>query len=228
MDTLDEYLAFARSHPDMFANPPGAIFTILLDPDDIHRVEREMGERLESKGMPAEWARVGIAYRDQYMTLLRDAVRFPDGSLGTYIRFVDWGGGTPGVIVLALYQGQVILERHFRHATRSWHLEVPRGFGEPGLSPEANARRELEEELGAVVSRLELIGTVYPDAGASTEHDALFYAEIQSYAAPEEHEAIAELTLVPIQEFERMMRDDEITDGFTLMAYAHAKLHGFL
>ncbi|HKS69114.1 MAG TPA: hypothetical protein VJQ45_01750, partial [Ktedonobacterales bacterium] len=69
MDTLDEYLAFARSHPDMFANPPGAIFTILLDPDDIHRVEREMGERLESKGMPAEWARVGIAYRDQYMTL---------------------------------------------------------------------------------------------------------------------------------------------------------------
>lgn len=228
MGMLDAYLAFARSRPDLFTNPPGAIIRILLDPAEIQQVEADVVTRLRSRGLPEEWARVGIVYRDQYMTLLRDAVQFPDGSLGTYIRFVDWGDGVPGVIVLPNYRGNVVLERHFRHATRTWHLELPRGFGAPGLSPEENARRELEEEIGAVVARLESLGMVYPDAGASTENDALFYAEIESYTVPEEHEAISELLLVTVDEFERKMRDGEITDGFTLMAYARAKLQNLL
>lgn len=228
MGTLDEYLVFARSRPELFANPRGTIITILLDPAEIHEVEADAMTRLRAKGLPEEWGRVGIAYRDQYMTLLRDAVQFPDGSRGTYIRFVDWGEGAAGVIVLPIYRGHVVLERHFRHATRTWHLELPRGFGTAGLSQEENARRELEEEIGAVVTRLESLGMVYPDSGASTENDALFYAEIESYTGPDAHEAIDELELVTIEEFERRLRDGEITDGFTLIAYARAKLRNLL
>jgi len=32
----------------------------------------------------------------------------------------------------------------------------------------------------------------------------------------------------PVSEFERMIRDNEIADGFTLAAYARAKLRGLL
>lgn len=225
---LESYLAFAKTHPQMFVNPPGAIFTILLDRDEIRQAEAAVGARLRAKGMPEEWASVGVAHRDQYMTIFRDAVRFPDGSLGTYFRFVDWGEGVPGVIVLPVYQGQVLLVRHFRHATRRWHLELPRGYGQEGRTPEENARRELAEEIGADISRLVLMGSSHPDAGASIEEDAFFYAEVAAYSKPDADEAIAEIVRVSVPEFERLMREDQITDGFTLTAYARAKLRGMI
>lgn len=228
MSTLADYLAFAKAHPALFVNPQEGGVTILLDEKEIHEAETQMAEWLESKDMPAEWARVGIAYQDQYVLMLRDAVRFPGGFLGTYIRMVGEEDDPPGVIVLPLYQGQVLLIRHFRHATRTWHIEIPRGFGKKGLSSEENAQRELEEEIGATISRLVSLGSMYPDAAASTECDALFYAEVESYGKVETEEAITELLPTSVSEFERMIRENEITDGFTLAAYARAKAQGLL
>jgi ADP-ribose pyrophosphatase len=228
VSTLVEYLAFAKAHPALFVNPPEGGITILLDEYEIREVEAQMARWLESKGMPAEWARVGIAYQDQYARILRDAVRFPGGFLGTYIRFVGEEDDPPGVIVLPFYHGQVLLIRHFRHATRTWHIEIPRGFGKKGLSSEENARRELGEEIGATISRLVSLGPMYPDAAASTECDALYFAEVASYGKVEEEEAITEILPTSVVEFERMIRENEITDGFTLAAYARAKAKGLL
>ncbi len=226
MSTLEDYFAFAKAHPALFVNPPGAGFTILLDKADIRAAESQMAQRLKAAGLPSEWAQVGIAYQDQYGMILRDAVRFPDGSLGTYIRMV--GDGTPGVIVLPIYQGQVLLIRHFRHATRTWHLEIPRGFGTKGFSSEENARRELEEEIGATISRMVSLGRAYPDAGAGADYNDFFYAEVVSHREVEANEAIVELLPTSVAEFERMIRDNEMTDGFTLTAYALAKAQGML
>ena len=228
MSGLADYLAFARANPMLFVNPPDGGITILLDEDEIREAEAQMAHWLESKGMPEEWSRVGIVYHDQYARLLRDAVRFPGGFLGTYIRSVGKGDDTPGVIILPLYNGQVLLIRHFRHATRTWHIEIPRGFGKKGLSSEENARREMKEETGATISRLVSLGSTYPDAAVSTECDALFYAEIESYGMAQEKEAITEILPTSVPEFERMIRENEITDGFTLAAYARAKAHSLL
>src|SRR6266436_6361592 len=106
MDTLADYLAFAKAHQALFVNPPQGGITILLNEDEIREAEKQETQRLEAQGLPAEWARVGIAYRDQYILLLRDAVRFPDGSLGTCIRSVDEHEHAPGVVVFPLHQGQ--------------------------------------------------------------------------------------------------------------------------
>ncbi len=228
MSTLADYLAFAKAHPALFANPPEGGIAILLNEDEIREAEAKMAQLLESKGMPAEWARVGIAFRDQYVFMLRDAVRFPGDFVGTYFRLIGEEDYPPGVIVLPFYQQQVLLIRHFRHATRTWHIEIPRGFGKKGLSSEENARRELEEEIGAQPSRLISLGQTYPNTGMTSECDELFFAEVESYGNVEIEEAIAELLPTPVPEFERMIRDNEITDGFTLAAYARAKLKGLL
>src|SRR5260221_14627220 len=102
MSTLADYLAFAKAHPGLFVNSPHGGITILLDEDEIRAAESHEARRLEAQGLPAEWAQVGIAYRDQYVLLLRDAVRFPDGSLGTCIRSVVDDERPPGVVVLPL------------------------------------------------------------------------------------------------------------------------------
>ena len=134
----------------------------------------------------------------------------------------------PGVVVLPLYQGQVLLIRRFRHETRTWHIEIPRGFGTKGFSREENARRELKEEIGATISRLVSIGQVYPDGGALSEYNDFFYADVESYGEVEADEAIVELLPTPASEFERMIRDNEIKDGFTITAYGLAKARGLL
>ena len=226
MTTLADYLAFAKTRPALFVNPPEAGFTILLDEAYIRKTELQMTQWLQAKGLPTEWAQVGIVYRDQYTMLLRDAVRFPNGVLGTYIRMI--GDETPGVIVFPLYKGQVLLIRHFRHATRTWHLEIPRGFGTEGLTNEENARKELEEEIGARLSRLVSLGRTYPNAGMTAEYAELFFAEVESYGDVEIYEGITELLPTSVAEFERMVRDNEIEDGFTLTAYTLARAKGLL
>ncbi len=220
MSTLAEYFAFARAHPERFVNPPEGGFTILLGEDEIREVEAHMTRKLEAKGLPAEWSRVGIVYQDQYGMILRDGVRFPGGTLGTYIRFIGGVEGAPTTIVLPLYQGQVILVHRFRHATRTWHLEIPRGFGIKGLSAEENARGELAKEIGATVSRLVSL--------AQLDSAELFYAELESYGEPNAHEGITEVPLVTVPEFERLIRESQITEAFTIMAYTRAKLQGML
>lgn len=226
MSILADYFAFAKAHPGLFVNPTQGGIIILLDEDEIQEAERREAQRLQTQGLPVEWARVGIAYQDQYVLLLRDAVRFPDGSLGTSIRSVDEDERAPGVVVLPLYQRQVLLIRHFRHGTRTWHLEVPQGFGIPGLTSEEAIRLELQQEISATISRLIPLGQVHLDTRSGANRVDLFFAEIDSYGDVELQEGIVELLPTPLSEVEQMIREQEIDNIFLLVTYARAKLYG--
>jgi len=228
MSTLADYLAFAKAHPGLFVNPPQGGITILLDEDEIREAEKQEARRLEAQGMPAEWAKVGFAYRDQYVLLLRDAVRLSDGTLGTRIRSVDKDERAPGVVVLPFYQGHVLLIRHFRHGTRAWHLEVPQGFGIPGLSSEESIRLELQQEISATVSSLVSLGRFHPDTRVGANVVELFYAVIETYGDVELQEGIIELLPTQMSQLERMIRENVIDNVFLLVAYARAKLHGLI
>jgi ADP-ribose pyrophosphatase len=219
---LAAYFSLVTARPELFSNPPGASFEILLEEPDIRRAEEYMAGKLKAFGAPAEWAEVGVAFRDQYVTIVRDAVRFADGSLGTYIRGVPAEDDFVGVVTLPIWRGQVLLIRHFRHATRNWHLELPRGFGS-AADPRESARRELAEEIGAKDVQLTELGEAYPDSGMDCSRVAFFYAEVGTFGQPEVHEGITEILPTPLADFERMVRDGEFHDGFLLTAYGLAK-----
>lgn len=227
MHARQSYLALQRERPELFHNPEGADFTILLEEGDIREAEAHMERQLAERGEPPEWAAVGLAFRDQYLMILRDAVRFPDRSLGTYIRMVDVYPGFTGVAILPLWRGQVLLVDHFRHATRTRHLEVPRGFGSATDTAES-ACRELAEEIGAEPSRLVAMGEVHPDSGLSAARVALFLAEVETYGEAERKEGITEVVPTSLAEFERLIASGELEDGYTLMAYARARARGLL
>jgi len=216
------YFDLVRTRPELFRNPEGAAFVILLEEAEIREAEAHVAGQLAAFGAPTDWAEVGVAFRDQYVLLLRDAVRFADGSLGTYIRIVAPVNSFQGVVVLPVWQGQVLLIRHFRHATRAWHLEVPRGFGSDS-DPAVSARRELAEEIGASDVELIELGEMYADAGADSSSVAMFYAEVASYGAPEVREGITAILPTPLPELERMIADGELKDGYLLAIYARAK-----
>lgn len=211
MPRLTEYLTLAREYPHLFKNRRGGI-TILLNPAEIVRAEAAVAARLRETGKPAAWADVGIVYEDQYTMMVRDAVRFPDGSYGTYIRSVSTADYPPGLVVVARHEGRFLVLRHFRHHDRNWHWEFIRGTGERGVPAIETARTELREEIAAEVTDLRPLGRI--------EGAEVFQAELVAYGAPDQQEAIAEIRAVTESEFETMVRKNQVTDLYTLAAYA--------
>ncbi|SBT49252.1 NUDIX hydrolase [Micromonospora narathiwatensis] len=213
--------------PELFVNPPGAAVEILADPVEVAAAERAKSTALRARGLPVEWGRTGVVYQDEWLTLLRDPVRFPGGGLGTYIRSVSMGGA-PGVVLLPVLDGAVVLVEHFRHATRRWHLEAPRGFGEPGVPAEEQAARELREEIGADDVRLVDLGVLNPDTGASTDEVRLFLAEVRAIGEPEAREGIRAVRLCRPAEVGALIRDGVINDSFTIAVWTRAFLRGLV
>lgn len=107
----------------------------------------------------------GSIFRNAYVEVFNDRVRFPNLSEGTSFR---WRWAAPyGVIVLPILpDGRVLLIELFRHTERGWRLEAPRGFGSSSESPAEAARREVCEETGyadAVMIPVRQIGSAdYP------------------------------------------------------------------
>jgi ADP-ribose pyrophosphatase len=122
----------------------------------------------------------------------------------------------------------VVLIRRFRHGTRDWHLEAPRGAVSGNLPFEEDARRELKEEIDAEAQELVPLGQVHPSSGCLNEVHHLFLARIAKYGTPEKHEAILEIQEFTIREFEKLVAENAITDGPTLCAFLHARLRGFV
>ncbi|MGW9029020.1 NUDIX hydrolase [Streptomyces sp. NPDC055722] len=168
-----------------------------------------------------------VLHRDQWWMLLRDPVQFPDGRHGRYLRML---APSPGVAVLPLLgsERQVVLIEQFRHATRSWHWEIPRGGGTEGLSDADNAAKELAEEIGATPRTLAPLGALHPDTGILGQPVALYAALIDAVGDAAYAEGIRRIRTVPAAEAEHLAHTGEITDAFTLGALFRARHAGLL
>lgn len=227
-DRIARYLALAAAHPAQFATPPGGA-VVALDPAGIAAVEASVGDRLEARGLPRDWATVGVHYEDPYLFMLRDAITYADGTQVIHHRIGRPGfTGRSGSAVLPVMGGRVLLLRHFRHATRSWHLEIPRGMIEPGATPAETAVTELAEEMGAVATSVTHLAPMHTSTALSGAVVELFHAEVASYGAPQTAEGIDGIEAVPVPDLEAMIRDGRITDSCTLAAVLHARLRGLL
>ncbi len=78
----------------------------------------------------------------------------------------------PEVVAMipVLDDGKLVLVRQYRAAVTRSMLEVPAGGIDPGESPEEAARREMIEETGYRVARLERIYGFYSSPGFCTEY----------------------------------------------------------
>ena len=222
-----DYAAFAAANPQWFTNEPDGI-TVVTEPAAVARIEAEMTERYRARGLPAEWAKIGVRYEDPYLVLVRDAVVFPGGSPGVHHRVLRPGFEPSGVAVVPVLDGQVVLVRHFRHATRCWHWEFPRGATDPGETVEESAIRELREEIEADVSSLRLLGRIHGSTALMGMSVALAWAELKAVGKTQAAEGIAAIRLVTPTELDAMIVNGDITDAFTLGCTLHARLAGLL
>lgn len=233
-DRLAAYRRLVDDRPHLFVNPPGAAHEILFDEVDQEFIADRDAADNQSKGMSVDDADIGVIYRDRFVTLVRDAVRFRSGHRGAYIRLLGTQPGTGSAVLPLLSDGRVVLIRHFRHADRRWHWEIPRGFAEGSSTGAETAGRELVEELGCRAQKVERLGATNGDTGLRAQLDEIYLAHITTEAFDAasaegaEEEGIDEVRAVSLPDFREMIRNGEITDGFTLSAFALATASGVL
>jgi ADP-ribose pyrophosphatase len=226
---LKAYDELRQQRPSCFVNPPGAAFEIVFDRDAQSSVAEQSAARNRAAGIPEQYGDIGIVYQDEFVTLVKDAVRFRSGYVGPYIRFLPTSTTvTAGAAVLPVHEGRIILIRHFHHASRAWNWEIPRGFGAANEDAADTARRELSEELSAEVTRLIPLGRLRRDAGVPEDLPQLFWAEITQPGRLETEEGIDDIRAVTVAELDRMILDGELDDAFTLAALAYARVHHLL
>ena len=80
------YLEIVSKEPELFLHTPNPAIRIITDPGELQAVEEAQRVQLTEQSLPASWATVGVVFEDQYIKVLRDAVEFPGGTRGTYIR----------------------------------------------------------------------------------------------------------------------------------------------
>lgn len=248
---LEEYLSYLEQLNQSTGDHRQGEIEVVTDPAEISQIQKVQENRLLKKGFSVEQAlefsRIGVVSEDQYWIWLRDAVYFPKKIPGTYDRLIwksELKRGFPGVAVLPILpSGRIILNLNYRHATRSWELELPRGGVSSQETMEAAALRELKEETGMVASSLVLLGRIAPDSGALSSVIPVFLGKVseQTESDTEYSEAIAaalsftkeELRQGLIQGFlevsiEGKNQQVPLRDGFLTFALYQAELRKLL
>lgn len=232
-----KYLSLQEEYPELFVNPTGeAVIEVISDPAQIKKGEKNIKNQLSQEGKPKNWGNIGVLVDDPWFFVIRDLVRFPDGNLGRYIRVVNRKGlrGGTNVVILPTYKGKVLLIEQFRHSLRDWAWELPRGFGESGISAKGNVEKELEEEIGEhSLIDLVYLGETYPNSGILGEKVSYYFVEIDDFEAKSlpntaHVEGISGIKLFSLNEFKRMILENDLQDSFALNAYLMANLKGLL
>lgn len=226
MDSLKKYMALIQEHPSWFRNTGdmGEI-KIITDEKRILAEQKQIRVRLRKNGAPSCWIDIGILAEDQWFYVLRDIVEFPDGKVGGYIRWINRksseGGGFNSVL-MCVQSGRVLMIRKFRHEERGWSWEFPRGFGDPGLSAVKNAILELKEEVGISNAKMTCLTKVKEGKGGT----AVFLVEIpkDQKITLEPHEGISMYRWVKMERLEQLVKKGQLSDWFSLWAYALAKM----
>ncbi len=102
----------------------------------------------------------------------------PAGDAAPFQREQFRPGRAAAALVFDTKRQVYVLTQQFRVGPEDGLLEIAAGMIDGDEGPEAAITREIHEELGYEVDRLEPIVTLWPSPGTSAETIAVFYAEV--------------------------------------------------
>ncbi|HQI81477.1 MAG TPA: NUDIX hydrolase [Deltaproteobacteria bacterium] len=164
-------------------------------------------------------------YRNRIVNVRLDKYHFLPNDIVkdfTVFEFEDWVN-----IIPLTEDGRIVTIRQYRHGVRRDTLEIPGGLISPDdSSPMEAALREMTEETGYVSTDVVHIGTVEPNPAIQTNRCYTFLALNCTPASSQNLDPTESIRveLVPKEEVYRLIREQEITHGLVVAAFAHLLL----
>ena len=126
----------------------------------------------------------------------------------------------PGVCVIVMVDNKILLLSEYRHAIKDMCYEFPCGMIDYGENPTEAAIREVKEETGFEIEDIVNLVYTYPSFGSTTEKIYLFFARCTKQSE-RKLDALEEISwsLVPVDEIDRMVKDNEIVCGAATTAW---------
>lgn len=124
------------------------------------------------------------------------------------------------VAILPIFKGKIILISQYRLPAKKYLWEIPAGKLNKGEKPLEGGKRELKEETGFLVKKLEKLGEFYLTPGYSTEYMYLFKGEVskKGRAQREKGEIIKKVKAFSLEELFEMIKKKEIVDIKTILS----------
>ena len=200
-----KYQELLETHPDYFQNQHDVSY--ITDPHQISEWEQKTGEI------------IGVHHKSQYEIMVVDLIK-KGGKLKSHGRIILPNGG---VVIIPKVGEKFVLENQYRYSLCQSFLAFPRGHREPNSTPEEDAAREVEEELGgATIHNLRCLGKTYPETHSDAWYCSVWAGEIdqKSLALKKGYEGIDELVLLTEAEIDTKIASGEISCGYTLAAWS--------
>lgn len=169
-----------------------------------------------------EIERENQVFENTFATLFNDDVIFPSGIKGKYLRF-EWNAPYGVMLLPRDLKGNILLVRNFRHETRRWSWEIPKGFGEVNLSPLECAKKELKEETGLLGRDWKLLKVLPNTKGGTYIYEVLVDGQMSTNNC-ELSEAISSIKFFKNHEILSMMLSDDIDDPMTMFFITYTLL----
>jgi len=152
-----------------------------------------------------------MIYEGPVFGLRRDSVLEPTG-VNTTREVITHPGSV--VVLPVLPNGDIVMIRQYRHATRQFLWELVAGRMEAGEDPKRAAARELIEETGYRAKKFHTFLDVFPTPGFLEERMFLLLAEglTPGEAEPEEDEKIVSLAFKR-KKLEQMIHSGKLRDA---------------
>ena len=154
-------------------------------------------------------------YSGKILNLRKDDVILPDGKQAVR-EIVEHSGGSA---VLCEKDGKILMVKQFRYAYREEVWEIPAGKVNKGENPMDTAFRELEEEGGIKAENMELMFTLYPSPGYTSEIIRIYRATGLKIASQHlDEDEFLSASWIEKPRLKEMIDGGEIKDAKTLVA----------
>lgn len=160
-------------------------------------------------------------HQNPYYKVYKEKYTLPQDKTGTY--FAIRGLQTVFVVPM-ISSNEIVLLKQYRYLLQEYSWEFPAGKIDHPETVMAAAQRELVEESGYNAKKIDSAGWFAPCNGLSDEQCYVYLASDlkQTRQELEETEEIS-VHVKSVDEFERMIENNEIHDGMTITSWLMTK-----